>query len=81
MKLGWLKSRRLKRHIESINFPGYLKSYGDSGEYRALCWLKDYVQGRASSEPFDLAMSMLCRSHDGMTSSDCDYAWTLLKWY
>ncbi|MCJ7828432.1 MAG: hypothetical protein MUP81_01670 [Dehalococcoidia bacterium] len=77
--MKWLKRRRLRKHIERINFPGYLAAHGRTGEYDALKWLEAYVEGRACAEPMELVNSMLS-TPNGMNSRDCLYVWTLLRW-
>ena len=78
--MGWLKKRRLRKHIKSINFMEYFKAYGETGEYKALAWLNAYVEGRASAEPMELIRGMLRTSPGGINDEDRTYILTILQW-
>lgn len=78
--MKFLIFRKLKRHIKSINFPGFLANYGNTGEYKALKWLQAYVEGRASAEPLQLVKGILRTSPGGIDDDKRLYILTILQW-
>ncbi len=77
--MGWLKRRRLRKHLKQINFDLYIKNYGRTGEYQALCWLKAYIEKRTCSEPLSLVKSALM-GPSVINRHEKDYLGTLLRW-
>lgn len=78
--MNWLRRRRLRKHIKGINFDKWLKTYGSTGEYEAMMWLKSYSEGRAGTEPLNLVKSLVIHSPQGINSRDRLYILTLLEW-
>lgn len=71
--------RELKRHLKSINFDLWKKNYGETGEYRAMQWLRAYIEGRTCAEPIELVKSIL-RGSINIDAKEKSYLSTLLRW-
>ena len=78
--MNYMQRRRLKKHIESVNFEFFKRQHGETGEYRALCWLKAYIEGRAAAEPLQLVKSIIDHSPNGIDADTRLYLVTLLEW-
>jgi len=81
--MTWRKYRRLKKHIKNVRFDVYLKNYGKTGEYGALCWLRYYVNSKTkATSPLEIVKSFLRNSseREPLTDFQRSYIITLLEW-
>ena len=78
--MNYWQHRRLRKHIKSINFEAFRNQHGETGEYRALLWLKAYIEERAATEPLEVVKSIMRNSPNGIDADKRLYIITLLEW-
>ncbi|MGD2072939.1 MAG: hypothetical protein PVG65_05580 [Candidatus Thorarchaeota archaeon] len=76
--------KRLKKNMKEINWivleSDKYKDYRETGEYEALCWLKNYIESKAKIDPRKLIKSSLRSITPQTCFRERDFILTLLEY-